>query len=1173
MSKTFPMLKVLAAQRNVALTEVDLRWGISHEEAESGCIVDVCLKEIENSIPFFIGIIGERYGWCPSKEDVKNTVLTNEKYKWIYDDVDAGLSITEMEMQYGVLRRKEDINAFFYIKDHQKEDENEKLIHLKSEVRNNHHRYPVHDYSSIEQLAKQVEEDFRQLLDEVFPQEEISASALEKISQRSYVRSLSKNYVPDGKSFKVLDDFINSRDQQFLVITGKSGLGKSALMANWVKNQKQGNIISLFIGNGGSNGNYQHILNFLRDEFFELTNLTDERKEQIKGITDSKKQLAELWSEISTNNEKYVVVIDAINQIENYDDAKLLNWLPNPPANIKMMFSTLEDDATMNVFKIREHHIYTLQPLGREQRKKLIISYLSSFGKKLSNKQIDNIIDNGQSENTLALRTLLDELIRFGHYDLLDKRIAYYMSASSLEEFYQFLLTQYECDYGNELVKNILGLIATSHYGMQEDEIQQILSLRQLDWSQFFCAFSSHLISKNGLINFSHNYVRDAVTAKYIVNDNTFEYKCHQLISDFFEDVVSVRSMQERCFQYDKLEEYKKLSDLLLHYDIIDYMFQNDEFELGRYIRILPEKTNGEFDLERMLYPDESMTDDEMLYNYNTLCKITMGLVTLPHLATKFGKAMVELYDIHPEWEKDWRLFITYSNLANASKLSGNIADASIFFNKLIALINPNTPEYFGYLSSAYSDMGDMYAQDGYYEKSIEYQNNALEICYKMFPLEEYQIGIIERSLAMVFIQIGKFENAEKHLFNAHERLIRCCGKDSEDVASVDLFMGNLYIIWGLYEQAGIYLKRALPLLEFYYGENHITTAMLYHLLSNYYYLYREAEQSKIFAEKSVNSYKAVGGNNYFELVKCYAQLGSSYALCSEYEKAEEAFFEGIRVSNVSLVDNPLTGILHNNFGLYYNEIEQYNKAIEQFTKAIENYDRVTSELYPHKIMAINNIGLAYYNLGNLDEAEINFNKSYNMAHDLYGDKNPNTLTMMNNCSLIMLEKEEYEKAYKLLKNTYALRREIFEEENIDDVLVLNNIASSLGNLGNTEDAINYYNHALSLLRKCNGEDHPLNFRIINNIGQLYYENKNYNEALKHLLIALDFQTTHFGEDNEDWGSLFDQLADCYFAMGNYKAATEYYQKELDWRLKYKPKNEKRIERCKKDLTRAKEKM
>ena len=68
--KTFPRLREMAAQRDVTLTEVYLRWGITKEESESGKVMEICLREVKNSIPFFIGIIGNRYGWIPAEGDV-----------------------------------------------------------------------------------------------------------------------------------------------------------------------------------------------------------------------------------------------------------------------------------------------------------------------------------------------------------------------------------------------------------------------------------------------------------------------------------------------------------------------------------------------------------------------------------------------------------------------------------------------------------------------------------------------------------------------------------------------------------------------------------------------------------------------------------------------------------------------------------------------------------------------------------------------------------------------------------------------------------------------------------------------------------------------------------------------------------------------------------------------
>lgn len=128
MTKTFPRLRRIASDRNVSLVEVDLRWGITkEEEGQSGKVVYTCLNEIENSHPFFIGILGNRYGWCPSERDLMQSKDFSERYGWIGEDVRDGMSITEIEFQYGALRSKEPINAFFFLKREDKRFQNRSL--------------------------------------------------------------------------------------------------------------------------------------------------------------------------------------------------------------------------------------------------------------------------------------------------------------------------------------------------------------------------------------------------------------------------------------------------------------------------------------------------------------------------------------------------------------------------------------------------------------------------------------------------------------------------------------------------------------------------------------------------------------------------------------------------------------------------------------------------------------------------------------------------------------------------------------------------------------------------------------------------------------------------------------------------------------------------------------
>jgi hypothetical protein len=58
MKFVFPKIRRLCAERGVTFTEVDLRWGITQEQAERGEVLPICLAEIERCRPYFIGIDG-----------------------------------------------------------------------------------------------------------------------------------------------------------------------------------------------------------------------------------------------------------------------------------------------------------------------------------------------------------------------------------------------------------------------------------------------------------------------------------------------------------------------------------------------------------------------------------------------------------------------------------------------------------------------------------------------------------------------------------------------------------------------------------------------------------------------------------------------------------------------------------------------------------------------------------------------------------------------------------------------------------------------------------------------------------------------------------------------------------------------------------------------------------
>jgi len=74
----FPELRKKCRERQVEFAEVDLRWGITEEESKRGQVLPICLEEIKRCKPYFIGLLGERYGWVP--DNIPQELIDRESW-------------------------------------------------------------------------------------------------------------------------------------------------------------------------------------------------------------------------------------------------------------------------------------------------------------------------------------------------------------------------------------------------------------------------------------------------------------------------------------------------------------------------------------------------------------------------------------------------------------------------------------------------------------------------------------------------------------------------------------------------------------------------------------------------------------------------------------------------------------------------------------------------------------------------------------------------------------------------------------------------------------------------------------------------------------------------------------------------------------------------------------
>ena len=256
----FPQLRKLCESRGVTWGEVDLRWGVTDEQRAEGKVLPICLEEIRRCRPYFIGLLSERYGWVP--DEVPPELI--EREPWLAEH--RGHSVTELEILHGVLNNPQMADhAFFYFRDpsyvnslppairedfeetptageikdfgleqakRRAEERKQKRKALKQGVRMS--ALPVREnYVDLQTLGRLVLEDLTGIINRLFPEgSQPDPLDREAAEHEAFARSRTGAYIGRREYFAALDAHA-AGDGPPLVVLGESGLGKSALLANW----------------------------------------------------------------------------------------------------------------------------------------------------------------------------------------------------------------------------------------------------------------------------------------------------------------------------------------------------------------------------------------------------------------------------------------------------------------------------------------------------------------------------------------------------------------------------------------------------------------------------------------------------------------------------------------------------------------------------------------------------------------------------------------------------------------------------------------------------------------------------------------------------------------------------------------------------------------------------
>ncbi|XP_066302637.1 telomerase protein component 1-like [Branchiostoma lanceolatum] len=459
--KVFPELHEWCKGRQLHLVECDLRWGVP-KDSTSQTTISICLEELDRCLketdgqPFFLAMLGERYGWIPSLQDVSSEI--REKYSWV-----DHLSITHMEIVRGAVRSNNPNAAFFlrdlgFLKDVPQDQlrnfvdtaelNTQQQKELKSRLRA---KFPeqVFDYtcrydgeaggkvqlSGLEEFCKQAVKFLKTAIGNRYPESrgEMPSDSQAILPHMAFMEEKGRFLTGRAAEIQKVLDFATSditkepqtsegpTDHAMLVVLGDSGTGKSFFMSKCAIEigQRTDNFLYHFVGCCPESIDPVNILQRLCSH---MANHVSE--DGVEGLSSmSYIQLQNLFhlllKKLSHRDGRLVVLIDGLNQVSDSGLPTFLEWLPPTfPSNVRFIVSTTSDPATLQRLRGRRPppNELKLLVLGQEARQNIVKTYFKQYNKMLDDEQLDLLTSSAGAGNPVWLAMACEELRVFGDY-------------------------------------------------------------------------------------------------------------------------------------------------------------------------------------------------------------------------------------------------------------------------------------------------------------------------------------------------------------------------------------------------------------------------------------------------------------------------------------------------------------------------------------------------------------------------------------------------------------------------------------------------------------------------------------------------------------------------------------------------------------------------------------
>ena len=1151
--KVFPELRRRCRERQVELVDVDLRWGITEAEAEQGKVLPICLTEIDRARPFFMGLLGERYGWVPAVGQFDRSLLIEQP--WLEEHA-GEKSVTELEILHGVLNNPQMAGrAFFYFRDPawsatqgadyttESEAERQKLADLKVRIRES--GFPVSEgYADPSTLAGIVLEDLWTALDKEFPAgTEPTPLEREALDHSAFAASRYTVFVGRDEHLQSLSNQV-THDRQPIVVIGEPGSGKSALLANWVRLQRSRAtsawIFEHYVGASAQSTTYADLI---RRIIAEIASTLSIQAEVSDATADLVRQFPEwlekLSAELKAKGTSAVLVLDGLDQMQDEDSAAELRWLPQQfPAGVQVMVSA-QPGFGLETLKKRSWPIVSLPLLAEPDRKTLVRESLARYRKSLTTERLNLLASALAAANPLFLKALVDELRVCASHETLDEQIRNYLEASDPPALFAKVLERIETDHEADapgLVRDALRLVWAARDGCSEAELLVLLKrpgedhLPQAVWSPVYVAIEPFLVRRAGLYTLCHAFFRQAVQERYFADEKDAR-AAHRTLADFFEQQrPSPRAEREVPWQLYEAAEHGRLNAYLRLPGNFMPLLKNAANDLSRFLSVACANQDKSEFIRHVVTDHLTQQPDSWAQD------ILLVLWPLENLCERIGES--------PYW---------------VGKFLNDNRPATLRRKFSVDTRGPKLLSMAAVADGSFTSQVD--------ELVLETEDARIDpLCYAVKNAESllYDCHYGDGVPADSTTTLTDIHSEMRRLLDAAERGFGQRAELETDYVTAEdeayawrsarreylLLIGEIRALMAEkeedYEQAHALLDGALVMAEGFWGTSHVELLPVLRAIVNTAKTSGDPSRGLSAAHRGLSLCLTDGGpthpdikwwlENYCHRSIDLGELAIAEDLCSEVLKKQESLVGTDHVELAYTLQTRAKVRYHSDDPT--REKQDYQRALsildaadepdEDLRKSIvEQYETFVAEEHA----ADHNLAVQLVLQGDYSAAEPLFRRILEGKEQSLGLEHPATLTSVSFLALSLKSQRDYSAAESLHRRALEGREKVLGPDHLATLVSVDNLMFLLRQQGDYAAAEPLCRRALAGREKALGPDHPDTLKSVHNLALLLCNQGDYAAAEGLFRTAVAGYERALGPDHDDTLSCINNLAECVDAL------------------------------------------